>query len=94
MISQSSSPKTFESLWAELQEISTKRPSGSNTVLLLESGIHAICKKVLEEAGEVWLAAEHESAQALAVEISQILYHLQVLMIARGLSLEDVYREL
>jgi len=92
--SQSSSPKTFESLWAELKEISTKRPSGSNTVLLLESGIHAICKKVLEEAGEVWLAAEHESAQALAVEISQILYHLQVLMIARGLSLEDIYREL
>ncbi len=88
------SPKNFESLWAELQEISAKRPSGSNTVQLLDSGIHAICKKVLEEAGEVWLAAEHESDEDLAVEISQLLYHLQVLMIARGLSLEDIYRKL
>ena len=53
----SSSPKNFDSLWAELQEISAKKPSGSNTAQLLDSGIHAICKKVLEEAGEVWLAA-------------------------------------
>lgn len=94
MSSQTSSQKSFESLWTELQEISVKRPSGSNTVSLLDDGVHSICKKVLEEAGEVWLAAEHESDKALAVEISQILYHLQVLMIARGLSLEDIYREL
>ncbi len=57
-------------------------------------GVHAICKKVLEEAGEVWLAAEYQSDEDLATEISQLLYHLQVLMLARGLSLEDVYRKL
>jgi phosphoribosyl-ATP pyrophosphohydrolase len=93
MTSQSSS-KTFETLWAQLQEISKKKPAGSKTAELLDSGIHAICKKVLEEAGEVWLAAEHESDEALSDEISQLLYHLQVLMIARGLSLEDIYRKL
>jgi phosphoribosyl-ATP pyrophosphohydrolase len=93
MTSQSSS-KTFETLWAQLQEISKKKPAGSKTTELLDSGIHAICKKVLEEAGEVWLAAEHESDEALSDEISQLLYHLQVLMIARGLSLEDIYRKL
>jgi phosphoribosyl-ATP pyrophosphohydrolase len=93
MISQPSS-KTFESLWAQLQEISRTKPVGSKTAELLDSGVHSICKKVLEEAGEVWLAAEHESNEALADEISQLLYHLQVLMIARGLSLEDIYRKL
>ncbi|NCV16129.1 MAG: phosphoribosyl-ATP diphosphatase [Actinobacteria bacterium] len=94
MNSNSPSLKSFESLWAELQEISKSRPIGSNTTQLIDSGIHEICKKVLEEAGEVWLAAEHESDEALAVEISQLLYHIQVLMIARSLSLEDVYRKL
>ncbi len=94
MSSKSSSPKSFDSLWLELQEISTKKPSGSNTAHLLDMGVHAICKKVLEEAGEIWLAAEYQSDEDLATEISQLLYHLQVLMLARGLSLEDVYRKL
>jgi phosphoribosyl-ATP pyrophosphohydrolase len=86
--------KSFESLWAELQQIATERPVGSSTVLALDAGIHAIGKKILEEAGEVWLAAEHESDAALAEEISQLLYHLQTLMIARGISLADIYRYL
>jgi phosphoribosyl-ATP pyrophosphohydrolase len=60
-------------------------------VAALDAGVHAIGKKVLEEAGEVWLAAEHESDEALAEEISQLIYHVQTLMLARGLSLEDVY---
>jgi len=83
--------KTFESLWAELSEKALDRPEGSATVAALDAGVHAIGKKVLEEAGEVWLAAEHESDQALAEEISQLIYHVQTLMLARGLSLEDVY---
>lgn len=83
--------KTFESLWAELSEKALDRPEGSATVAALDAGVHAIGKKVLEEAGEVWLAAEHESDQALAEEISQLIYHLQTLMLARGLSLEDIY---
>ena len=87
-------PKNFEQLWAELQEIAEKRPDGSGTVKQLDAGIHAIGKKILEEAGEVWLAAEHEDSEALATEISQLLYHLQVLMLARGISLNDVYGKL
>ena len=60
----------------------------------LDGGVHNLGKKILEEAGEVWLAAEHESDEALAGELSQLLYWIQVLMIARGLGLDDVYRKL
>ncbi|CAB4546567.1 unannotated protein [freshwater metagenome] len=71
-----------------------ERPEGSGTVAALDAGIHSIGKKIIEEAGEVWLAAEHESDDALAEEISQLLYHVQTLMIARGLSLDNVYKYL
>jgi phosphoribosyl-ATP pyrophosphohydrolase len=84
--------KTFESLWAELSEKAVSRPEGSGTVAALDAGVHEIGKKILEEAGEVWLAAEHESADALAEEISQLIYHLQTLMLARGLSINDIYK--
>jgi phosphoribosyl-ATP pyrophosphohydrolase len=84
--------KTFETLWTELSEKALTRPEGSGTVAALDAGIHDIGKKILEEAGEVWLAAEHESDQALAEEISQLIYHLQTLMLARGLSINDVYK--
>ncbi|MCL2787733.1 MAG: phosphoribosyl-ATP diphosphatase [Micrococcales bacterium] len=86
--------KSFDDLFAELQNRALSRPSGSGTVQLLDAGVHAIGKKILEEAGEVWLAAEHESDEALALEISQLLYHAQVMMVARGLTLDDVYRHL
>lgn len=86
--------KTFEALFAELSEKSVTRPEGSGTVAELDAGVHTIGKKIVEEAAEVWMAAEHESAERAAEEISQLLYHLQVLMIARGLTLEDVYRSL
>jgi len=84
--------KTFDSLWAELAQKAISRPEGSGTVAALDAGIHTIGKKILEEAGEVWLAAEHESDEALAEEISQLIYHLQTLMLARGLSINDVYK--
>jgi phosphoribosyl-ATP pyrophosphohydrolase len=84
--------KTFESLWAELSEKALTRPEGSGTVEAIDAGIHSIGKKIIEEAGEVWLAAEHESDEALAEEISQLIYHLQTLMLARGLSINDVYK--
>ncbi len=86
--------KTFESLWLELAEKASTRPAESGTVAAIDAGTHAICKKILEEAGEGWLAAEHESDEALAKEISQLIYHLQVLMLARGLKLEDIYKNL
>lgn len=86
--------KTFEGLFAELAERARTRPSGSATVAALDSGVHYIGKKILEEAGEVWLAAEHEPDEALAEEISQLLYWAQILMISRGLNLDDLYRKL
>jgi len=86
--------KTFDELFAELAERALTRPDGSGTVVALDAGVHAQGKKVLEEAGEVWIAAEHESDERLAEEISQLLYRLQVLMLGRGLSTEDVYRYL
>lgn len=86
--------KSFENLWAELQQKVLDRPEGSGTVQAIDAGVHFIGKKILEEAGEVWLAAEYESDEKLAEEISQLLYHLQTLMLARGISLDDVYRYL
>lgn len=86
--------KNFEELWNELSTKAIERPEGSGTIAALDAGVHAIGKKILEEAGEVWLAAEHESDEALAEEISQLIYHLQVLMLARGLSINDVYKYL
>jgi phosphoribosyl-ATP pyrophosphohydrolase len=91
---QSQAVKTFEELFAELGERARTRPAGSGTVAALDAGIHTLGKKILEEAGEVWLAAEHESDDELAGEISQLLYWTQVLMIARGLTLDDVYGKL
>jgi phosphoribosyl-ATP pyrophosphohydrolase len=84
--------KTFDELFAELTEKAAQRPAGSATVAALDDGLHAQGKKVLEEAGEVWIAAEHEDDAALAEEISQLLYRLQVLMLGRGIRLEDVYK--
>jgi phosphoribosyl-ATP pyrophosphohydrolase len=84
--------KTFDELFAELTEKAASRPAGSATVAALDAGLHAQGKKVLEEAGEVWIAAEHEDDAALAEEISQLLYRLQVLMLGRGIRLEDVYK--
>ncbi|PFG43237.1 phosphoribosyl-ATP pyrophosphatase [Isoptericola jiangsuensis] len=86
--------KTFDSLFAELSEKAVTRPAGSGTVAELDAGVHAIGKKIVEEAAEVWMAAEHETDAAAAEEISQLLYHLQVLMLAKGLTLEDVYAHL
>lgn len=86
--------KRFEELFAELQEKVARQDPDSGTVAAVNDGPHTIGKKILEEAGEVWMAAEHETKEETAKEISQLLYHLQVMMIARGLELEDVYEHL
>ena len=86
--------KSFETLFAELKGKAAGKDPQSGTVRLLEQGIHAIGKKVIEEACEVWMAAEHEGREHTAEEISQLLYHAQVMMIACELELEDVYRHL
>lgn len=86
--------KTFDALFAELADKARSRPEGSGTVAALDAGVHAIGKKVVEEAAEAWMAAEHESPERAAEEISQLLYHAQVLMLATGLTLDDVYAHL
>ncbi|RWZ51723.1 phosphoribosyl-ATP diphosphatase [Labedella phragmitis] len=86
--------KSFDDLFAELSEKSLSRPEGSGTVRELDAGVHAIGKKIVEEAAEVWMAAEYQSDEETAEEISQLLYHLQVMMLAKGLTTADVYRHL
>ena len=86
--------KSFETLWEEIQEKAVSRPEGSGTVRELDAGIHFIGKKIVEEAAEVWMAAEFQSDEEFAEEVSQLLYHLQVLMTAKKLSLDSVYKYL
>ena len=86
--------KTFEELWTELSEKAQTRPEGSGTVVALVAGVHTIGKKLVEEAAESWMAAEHEGPERTAEELSQLLYHAQVLMLATGLTLDDVYAHL
>jgi phosphoribosyl-ATP pyrophosphohydrolase len=86
--------KTFEDLFRELTEKAERGENTSRTVAALRAGTHEIGKKVVEEASEVWMAAEHEGRERTAEEIAQLLYHVQVLMLATGLHLEDVYRHL
>jgi phosphoribosyl-ATP pyrophosphohydrolase len=93
-LGQWSTVKTFEQLYAELSAKAAAGTPGSSTVEALGRGVHSIGKKVVEEAAESWMAAEHEGAERAAEEISQLLYQAQVLMLALDLTLEDVYRHL
>lgn len=86
--------KTFESLFAELAEKAATRPEGSGTVAALDRGVHFIGKKLVEEAAETWMAAEYESDEECQEEMAQLIYHLQVMMLAKGYRLDDVYRYL
>ena len=86
--------KSFEELYDQLRETARTRPEGSGTVARLDAGVHEIGKKIVEEAAEVWMAAEYEGKDAAALEISQLIYHLQVLMVSLDLELADVYERL
>lgn len=86
--------KTFDQLFAELSAKVASGDSASGTVSAINSGVHAVGKKVIEEAAEAWMAAEHETKERAAEEISQLIYWTQALMLASDVSLEDVYREL
>ena len=86
--------KTFDELWSELSDKARTRPEGSGTVREIDAGVHFIGKKLVEEAAESWMAAEHEGKDRAAEEISQLLYHAQVLMLASGIELDDVYAHL
>ena len=86
--------KSFNSLYQELEQISKVMAPGSNSARLLAEGVHGIGKKIVEEAAEVWMAAEYETNEALALEASQLIYHLQLLLIAKGVSLSEVEEKL
>jgi phosphoribosyl-ATP pyrophosphohydrolase len=86
--------KSFNQLYEQLSQIASTRPAGSNSAQLLELGVHAIGKKLMEEAGETWIAAEYQSDEQLALEASQLIYHLQLLLIARGVPLSAVEEKL
>lgn len=86
--------KSFDQLFSELTLRNAERPVGSRSTELLEQGVHAIGKKVVEEAAEVWMAAEHESDEQLALEASQLIYHLQLILISRGITLSQVEEKL
>mgnify|MGYP000399664439 CR=1 FL=1 len=86
--------KSFEQLFSEITEKAVSRPADSETTKWLEAGVHTIGKKIVEEAAEVWMAAEYEGNQRTAEEISQLIYHLQVLMAAKGIKLEDLEKHL
>ncbi|MDE0573074.1 phosphoribosyl-ATP diphosphatase [Demequina sp. B12] len=86
--------KTFDELFVELSARVAERPEGSGTVAMIDKGVHSIGKKLVEEAAESWMAAEFQSKEDAAEEISQLLYWAQVMMVAKGLTLDDVYRNL
>jgi phosphoribosyl-ATP pyrophosphohydrolase len=86
--------KTFDELFAELSAKVAAGDPASGTVAAVRDGVHAAGKKVVEEAAEAWMAAEHEGVQRTAEEVSQLLYRVQVLLLARGLTLDDVYAHL
>lgn len=86
--------KSFEQLWTELSDKVEKNDSNSASVKLVSQGVHAVGKKVVEEASEAWMACEHEDKDRAAEEISQLIYQTQLLMLAANISLEDVYKKL
>ena len=86
--------KTFENLWDELSAKVAAGDKKSASVAHIATGVHQVGKKVVEEASETWMAAEFESDERFAEEVSQLLYQIQALMLARGIKLEDVYRKL
>jgi phosphoribosyl-ATP pyrophosphohydrolase len=82
--------KTFDQLFIELESRARELPAASRSTELLQAGVHEIGKKIVEEAAEVWMAAEHETKEQLALEASQLIYHLQLMLVARGVSLADI----
>jgi phosphoribosyl-ATP pyrophosphohydrolase len=83
--------KTFESLFSELKTKIENKDPNSSTVKEYEKGVHFIGKKIIEEAGEVWIASEYEGNEKTAEEMSQLIYHIQVMMLAKGITIDDIY---
>jgi phosphoribosyl-ATP pyrophosphohydrolase/phosphoribosyl-AMP cyclohydrolase len=84
----------LQELFALIQERRAERPPNSYTTYLFESGLDKILKKVGEEAAETIIAAKNEGTKELSAEITDLLYHLLVLMAEREVSLGEIAAEL
>ena len=81
-------------LYALIESRERERPSGSYTTYLFEEGLDKILKKLGEESAETIIAAKNDDLTRLSAEASDLLYHLLVLLVARGVSLEEIADEL
>jgi phosphoribosyl-ATP pyrophosphohydrolase/phosphoribosyl-AMP cyclohydrolase len=81
-------------LWRTISDRARSRPEGSYTTKLLDEGIPAVARKVGEEAVEVMVAAFSESDERVVSEAADLVYHLYVLLAARGIDLAEVEDEL
>ena len=87
-------PFTYEGLYHLLEERNRQRPEGSYTTYLFEKGLDKILKKVGEECTEVIIAAKAQDHKETVYEIADLAYHVMVLMVEAGISLEEVKSEL
>ncbi len=85
---------TLSRLAATIAQRATEKPDGSYTAQLLACGVGRVSEKVGEEATEVVVAAHGESDERLASEAADLFYHVLVLLQARGVPLDAVWREL
>ena len=85
---------SYEGLYQLLQERNARRPEGSYTTYLFEKGLDKILKKVGEECTEVIIAAKAEDHKETVYEIADLAYHVMVLMVQAGISLDEVKAEL
>ena len=87
-------PSIMEQVMAEVMERKTNKVENSYTNYLYDKGVDKIGKKVIEEAGEVVIAAKNNDKEELINEVSDLLYHTFVMMANQGVELDDVKREL
>jgi len=85
---------TLKTLYQVVEDRKANPQEGSYTCYLFEKGLDKILKKVGEECAETIIAAKNEDSSELVGEISDLLYHLTVMMVEKGIPLEDVMGEL
>jgi phosphoribosyl-ATP pyrophosphohydrolase/phosphoribosyl-AMP cyclohydrolase len=84
----------LQELYSVIEQRKEKRPDGSYTAYLFNSGLDKILKKVGEEATETIVAAKNSDSQRLVSETGDLLYHLLVLLVERGVTLDEIFRDL
>ena len=84
----------LDALYELIQSRERERPTGSYTTYLFQEGLDKILKKVGEESAETIIAAKNDDEARLTAEAADLVYHLLVLLVARGISLTDIAQEL